>query len=204
MKQFGIPILEPEANQPPRKPRGKWNQKKRRIFREQTFPPRIVRDLSEIEPSTNPPDLDIWNGDSLYIYGDQETGKTIYAAQTIETIAEALWRGYQSREIIFISTPELFRRLKKSYDSKEVSESEIFEKHMKTWLLVLDDIGVNGKPSEWLLENLYLLINYRYENLLPTIFTSNFDLNKLAKVYGDTRITSRIKRMGITAKKSGW
>jgi len=36
----------------------------------------------------------------------------------------------------------------------------------------LDDMG-KAKPSEWVSESLYALINYRIENKLPIVITTN-------------------------------
>lgn len=51
-------------------------------------------------------------------------------------------------------------------------------------LLVLDDLG-REKPSEWVLDRLYTLIGRRYNELKPTIVTSNYTLDQLvARGYG--------------------
>jgi DNA replication protein DnaC len=46
-------------------------------------------------------------------------------------------------------------------------------------LLVLDDLG-REKATEWAVERLYVLIDRRYADLLPTVATTNFDLDELA------------------------
>jgi DNA replication protein DnaC len=56
----------------------------------------------------------------------------------------------------------------------------------KCELLLLDDLGGREKLSEWKLETLTEIVNERYENLLPTIVTSNLhpsdaDLMKLVE-----------------------
>ncbi len=68
-------------------------------------------------------------------------------------------------------------------------------------ILILDDIGAE-RSSEWTRERLYLILNKRYEYMLPVIFTSNCDLDLLAEQVGD-RITSRIKGMTILLKVDG-
>ena len=42
-------------------------------------------------------------------------------------------------------------------------------------VLVLDELGAQ-KPTAWVREILYLVINARYTRRLPTIFTTNFTL----------------------------
>lgn len=46
-------------------------------------------------------------------------------------------------------------------------------------LLVLDDLG-REKASEWVIDRLYVLIGRRYNELKPTIVTSNYTLDQLA------------------------
>jgi DNA replication protein DnaC len=52
--------------------------------------------------------------------------------------------------------------------------------------MVLDDLGVEN-PSPWAQEKLFQLLNYRYNHRLPTIITTNTDLDLL-----DPRIRSRL------------
>ena len=47
---------------------------------------------------------------------------------------------------------------------------------MEADLLVLDDLGAE-KTSEWVEETLNLIVNSRYSERRPTIFTSNYDDN---------------------------
>ena len=57
-------------------------------------------------------------------------------------------------------------------------------------ILLLDDLGAE-KQTDWVLEILYRLINYRYEQMLPTFFSSNYSLQELSEKIGD-RVVSRI------------
>jgi DNA replication protein DnaC len=53
-------------------------------------------------------------------------------------------------------------------------------------LLILDDLG-SENPSQWAGEKLFQLLNYRYSHRLPTVITTNVDLDRL-----DGRIRSRM------------
>ena len=46
---------------------------------------------------------------------------------------------------------------------------------MEAELLVLDDLGAE-KTSEWVEETMNLIVNSRYNDRRPTVFTSNYDL----------------------------
>jgi DNA replication protein DnaC len=57
-------------------------------------------------------------------------------------------------------------------------------------MLHLDDLGVE-KQTEWVLEQLYALINERYERQRSLIVTSNLEDDELEKQLG-TRVVSRL------------
>lgn len=57
-------------------------------------------------------------------------------------------------------------------------------------LLLVDDLAA-AKNSEWVEEITYRLINGRYEDMRPTIFTTNLALSDLKDAIGD-RIASRL------------
>jgi DNA replication protein DnaC len=60
-------------------------------------------------------------------------------------------------------------------------------------LLILDDLGA-AKPSEWTEEITYRLVNHRYEQLLPTLATTNLPIRDLRATVGD-RVASRLAEM---------
>lgn len=68
-------------------------------------------------------------------------------------------------------------------------------------LYFIDDIG-SEKVTEWVEEIVYLLINVRYEQTAPMIFSSNLSLSELAEKIGD-RSASRIKEMCHIIKLDG-
>lgn len=100
---------------------------------------------------------------------------------------------------LFVSCPELLHQIRLSYNSN--SKVDLLEYAKKIPLLLLDDIGAE-KPTEWVRETLYLLIDHRSEEQLPTIFTTNCTMNELADKLGD-RIASRITGMCKIIKMNG-
>lgn len=66
---------------------------------------------------------------------------------------------------------------------------------------MLDDIGAE-KPTEWVRETLFSLIDFRYQNNKPIIFTSNFHLSNLENKLGKP-IISRIVEMCRVIKLDG-
>lgn len=66
----------------------------------------------------------------------------------------------------------------------------VLEKYRKTSVLLIDDLGA-AKASEFVEEATYRLINGRYEDMRPAIFTTNLALPELKNAIGD-RIASRL------------
>ncbi|HCA84137.1 MAG TPA: ATP-binding protein [Streptomyces sp.] len=60
-------------------------------------------------------------------------------------------------------------------------------------LLILDDLGA-AKSSEWTEELTYRLINRRYNEMLPTLITTNLAISDLRGAVGD-RVASRLAEM---------
>ena len=87
------------------------------------------------------------------------------------------------------NVPELLERIRRSFNAP--TQSENFDDLADTpQLLVLDDLGAE-KPSDWVRERLYTIINRRYEHCRPTIVTSNLTIDQLAKQVG-SRVASRL------------
>lgn len=125
------------------------------------------------------------NGMGLYIYsGTKGSGKTMLACCLINEIAKR-----HSGSIKFVNILDFLEMTKKSYDGVD-DVNAIYT----AGLLVLDDIGVQ-MSKEWVDTVLYRLINERYVNRLPTIYTSNVSIERL-KI--DDRIIDRIESTTYT------
>ena len=87
------------------------------------------------------------------------TGKTTLAMLVSKT---ALERG---RSVAIYSMPKLLARIRRTYDAGagEQSYAELFERLATVDLLHIDDLGAENR-TEWVLEQLYSLINERYES----------------------------------------
>lgn len=60
-------------------------------------------------------------------------------------------------------------------DKLKISRTR-FYKHMNTGLLIVDDIGATKEDKDWISDAIYRLVNRRYENMLPTIYTSSLGI----------------------------
>lgn len=124
----------------------------------------------------------------IYIYGQVGTGKTHIAYSVYKKAIE------QQGQILFYNTTELLHDLRQDINKPINERWNDDEKIMKNQgIVILDDIGAE-KISDWVAELFYLIINKRYENMYPTIFTSNLPIKNLAERIGD-RTVSRIVEM---------
>jgi DNA replication protein DnaC len=128
-------------------------------------------------------------GRGLWFLGSYGTGKTTLAMIVSST---ALATG---RSVAIYSLPKLLGRIRRTYDAEagEQSYSELFERLATVDLLHLDDLGAE-KQTEWVLEQLYAVVNERYERERSLVVTSNVEPEDLEKQLG-ARIVSRLVEM---------
>jgi len=127
------------------------------------------------------------NVGSAYLFGGARTGKSVEAVRKL-----LRWHKYQfinrlNYSFEYINIPTLLSHLRTNLHN----ESSIIEQYQKCKLLVLDDFGAE-KMTDWSYQVLYLIISYRYDEMLPTIYTSNLNLQELANKLEDDRLPSRI------------
>lgn len=131
----------------------------------------------------------------LYFWWNIGSGKTHAATAVCNELIEQHFT-----EILFVNMSDVSNRVRSSFDSAW-NDSELFQDMKKVELLVIDDIGVE-KVTEWLSEQLFLVVNYRYENNLPIIVTSNQSLQDLAKIH-KPQIASRLDEMCKSVRFKG-
>lgn len=123
---------------------------------------------------------------SLLVVGPTGTGKTHYAYSVLRAIAEtgtrSSWAAYTAADLYAQLRPRTGR------DSEAT-----FETITGADVLFVDDMGA-AKLTEWTEEVTYRLINHRYEQCKPGIFTSNVPPSQLRDVLGE-RIASRLTEM---------
>lgn len=120
----------------------------------------------------------------IYLSGPPGTGKTYAAA----ALVRSAW-GHTIHRGAWANVPILLDQLRRSMRKAELTADQI-EQLCTAPLAVLDDVGAE-KPSEWVVDRLYVVINARYEAELPTIVTSNLKLSDLGDRIG-MRIVSRL------------
>lgn len=144
---------------------------------------------------------DNWNivskqGYGMYIFGDVGTGKTELTA----CIANRLINNLVP--VVLTNFLEVSKELRDSYNRDEgETENAIISKLAKVDLLIIDDIGSeklikNNNKQSFMQEKIYDIINRRYINNMPTLFTSNYSIQDLINERGlDVKTADRIAEM---------
>jgi DNA replication protein DnaC len=117
----------------------------------------------------------------LVLLGGYGCGKTHLAAAIANRCLE---RGHP---VLFVVVPDLLDHLRATFSpTSPVRYDERFDDVRNAPVLVLDDLGAQS-TSPWAQEKLYQIFNHRYNARLPTVITSNHDLEEI-----DLRLRSRM------------
>ena len=96
----------------------------------------------------------------------------------------------------FVNFSDMMMEIRHSFKDGGINEQGIIKKYCAYKMLVIDDIGAE-KTSDYAVSVLYMILNKRYELVLPTIITTNMSSSDIIKTYG-RRILSRLMGYIIT------
>lgn len=117
----------------------------------------------------------------LILKGGYGCGKTHLAA------AIANDRLARREPALFVLVPDLLDHLRATFaPTSLVSYDDRFEAIRSTPFLIMDDLGVQT-ATPWAQEKLFQLLNHRYNAQLPTVITTNRELEEI-----DLRLRSRL------------
>jgi DNA replication protein DnaC len=117
----------------------------------------------------------------LLLKGGFGCGKTHLAA------AIANDRLAHGEPVLFVVVPDLLDHLRATFaPTSRVTYDERFETVRSTPFLILDDLGAQSATS-WAQEKLFQLLNHRYNAQLPTVITTNRELEEI-----EPRLRSRL------------
>ncbi len=113
------------------------------------------------------------DGKGITLVGPPQMGKT----HLVVGVLKALYREKRVRGFFF-DTKEMLFRLRVYAGSQEDKYKRMLWFLMRVPVLALDDLG-SERLSDWSIEVISLLITYRYNNMLSTLITTNYQLKKL-------------------------
>ncbi len=126
-------------------------------------------------------DANLDGGRGLWFHGDVGTGKTSLA-MLVAQAAEAA-----GRSVGVYSVPHLLAEIRGTYDRDSTgSYLDLFSRLCTVDLLVLDDLGAE-KTTEWVLEQLYSIVNERWQNSGSVLVTTNAPDPRQGTVVGQLR-----------------
>ena len=116
-------------------------------------------------------------GYGFYVYGTNGCGKTHLIACLCNFLTN------KGQKCIFTNFTNIANDIRKTYNTNEITDN-VIDKYSKVPFLFLDDFGKEGYKKAngetgWIDEQLFTILNNRYNNMLPTIFSSNFSLADL-------------------------
>jgi DNA replication protein DnaC len=127
-------------------------------------------------------------GRGIWFVGGVGTGKTTLAMLILKAAMAA------DRTVAIYSLPRLLGLLRDTYDDDaQYSLNELIDRLCSVDLLHIDDVGAE-QSSPWVLEQLYTIVNTRYEDGRAVVLTTNLSPPELQEQIGE-RTVSRITEM---------
>jgi len=134
---------------------------------------RYVRDI----------DANLDAGRGLWLMGDVGTGKTTLAMIVSKAAIDA------GHSVVIYSLPRLLNLIRAAIET-EAGMIGFLEQLAAVDLLHIDDLGAEN-TTEWVLEQLYSIVNSRYEDERAMIVTTNLRYDELIEQLGE-RTVSRL------------
>jgi len=127
-------------------------------------------------------------GRGLWLFGDVGTGKTSLAMLVSR---EALEAGHS---VAIYSLPRLLAEIRTTFDqASDRSYLGLVDRLAGVDLLHVDDVGAE-RTSPWVLEQLYAIVNARYEDERAMLITTNLEREALSEQITE-RTVSRLEEM---------
>ena len=130
-------------------------------------------------------------GQGLWLAGRVGAGKTALAMLVSKTALEV------GRTVAIYSLPKLLSRIRATYEKDLGGDSytQFFDRLISVDLLHVDDLGVE-KRSDWVLEQLYSVVNERYEMERSMVVTTNLEQPALEDQIGERTVSRLIEICG--------
>ena len=132
---------------------------------------------------------------NLYLWGPVGTGKTGLAIAALKA------RMHRGTPALYTTLPDLLDRIRQTYDGGTGSTATLLHDLGDIDVLVLDDLGAE-RPTDWVVEKLFQVLDHRMRAERETLFTSNLTLDQLTGRLGE-RVVERIRQGTWEVEVSG-
>jgi DNA replication protein DnaC len=127
-------------------------------------------------------------GSGVWIMGDVGTGKTALAMMVSRAALEA------GHTVAIYSLPRLLNLIRESIEQEE-GVVGFLDRLSVVDLLQIDDVGAESR-TDWALEQLYSIVNARYEDRRSIVMTTNLDPHALGEQIGERTVSRLVEMCG--------
>jgi DNA replication protein DnaC len=133
-------------------------------------------------------DENLAEGRGLWLHGGVGTGKTTLAMLVSKAALDA------GHTVAIYSLPRLLAEIRSTFEDGGAGSYTVFmDRLTEVDLLHIDDVGAE-KTSDWVLEQLYAIVNARYEEQRSVVITTNLEVPDLTEQI-TARTVSRLEEM---------
>jgi DNA replication protein DnaC len=127
-------------------------------------------------------------GSGFFFFGEPGTGKTTLAMLISQHAMKA------RRSVAIYTTPWLLARIASTYENQQESYMEIMDRLGAVDLLQIDDLAIKT-DKEWTLQQLYTVVNRRYEEKRSMVVTANLESPEQLADHIGRQTASRVLEM---------
>ena len=113
-------------------------------------------------------DANLDEGNGFFFFGEPESGKTTLAMLIAQHAIKA------RRSVAIYTAPWLLARIASTYESQQETYMDLMDRLGAVDLLQIDDLAIKTE-KEWSLQQLYTVINRRYEDNRSVVVTATIE-----------------------------
>lgn len=145
--------------------------------------------VAEVRRYTRDIGSNLDEGRGVWLFGDVGTGKTTLAMLVSKAALAA------GRTVAIYSLPRLLNLLREAIGSDD-GKLDLLDRLATVDLLHLDDVGAENS-TDWVLEQLYSIVNTRYEEQRALVVTSNLGPEELGEQIGERTVSRMLELCAV-------
>jgi len=131
---------------------------------------------------------------SMFLTGPVHSGKTLFLLSKY-IIASIISVSYplNTCKVVYVEYSELIQKFKQAINDKDISESSVYDTYKTAKVLLIDDLFSGGMVTEYAMNILYTIVDYRHSSFLPTLITTNLTEAEIAVSDNGKRLLRRLQ-----------